>query len=35
LGTGLLISNPVPTEFALSKNKVDNWIEQDLKLDNQ
>jgi pseudouridine-5'-phosphate glycosidase len=28
LGNGLLITNPVPTEFALSKKKVDHWIEQ-------
>jgi len=28
LGTGLLIANPVPTEYALSKKKVDHWIEQ-------
>ena len=34
LGTGLLIANPVPTEFALSK-KVDHWIEQALKLAHQ
>jgi len=26
IGTGLLINNPVPTEFALSKKKVDLWI---------
>jgi pseudouridine-5'-phosphate glycosidase len=24
---GLLIANPVPTEFALGKKKMDNWIE--------
>jgi len=24
---GLLITNPVPTEFALGKKKMDNWIE--------
>ncbi len=35
LGTGLLIANPVPTEFALSKKKVDHWIEQALKLAHQ
>ncbi len=35
LGTGLLITNPVPTEFALSKKKVDHWIEQALKLAHQ
>ena len=28
MGTGLVIANPVPTEFALSKKKVDHWIEQ-------
>ncbi len=32
LGTGLLIANPVPTEFAISKKKMDNWIEQAKKL---
>ena len=35
LGTGLLIANPVPTEFALSKKKVDHWIEQARKLAHQ
>ena len=35
LGTGLLIANPVPTEFALSKKKIDHWIEQALKLAHQ
>jgi pseudouridine-5'-phosphate glycosidase len=35
LGNGLLIANPVPTEFALSKKKVDHWIEQALKLAHQ
>ncbi|MDD3655978.1 MAG: pseudouridine-5'-phosphate glycosidase [Atribacterota bacterium] len=35
LGTGLLITNPVPTEFALSKKKVDHWIEQAMKLAHQ
>jgi pseudouridine-5'-phosphate glycosidase len=35
LGIGLLIANPVPTEFALSKKKVDHWIEQALKLAHQ
>ncbi len=28
LGTGLLIAHPVPTEFAISKKKMDHWIEQ-------
>lgn len=32
LSTGLLIANPVPTEFALSKKKVDHWIEQARKM---
>jgi pseudouridine-5'-phosphate glycosidase len=35
LGNGLLIANPVPTEFALSKKKVDHWIEQARKLAHQ
>lgn len=35
LGTGLLIANPVPTEFVLSKKKVDHWIEQARKLAHQ
>ncbi len=28
MGTGLVIANSIPTEFALSKKKVDHWIEQ-------
>lgn len=35
LGTGLLIANPVPTKFALSKKNVDHWIEKAKQLAHQ